>query len=60
MNLDREYLKREEQVMVYRQQEDLAKAALQQTKDKSVATTNGYGDAMDVDQDDEKEEAGHC
>lgn len=56
MNLDREYLKREEQVMVYRQQEDLAKAALQQTKDKSVATTNGYGDAMDVDQDDEKEE----
>lgn len=43
--------------MVYRQQqEENAKAALQQAKDKSIPTTNGYGDSMDVDQDDEKEE----
>lgn len=53
----REYLKREDQVMVFRQQqEENAKAALQQAKDKSIANANGYGDVMDVDQEDEKEE----
>jgi len=53
----REYLKREEQVMVYRQQqEENAKAALQQAKDKTIANANGYGDSMDVDEEGEKEE----
>ncbi|KAF8461901.1 hypothetical protein BDZ91DRAFT_367047 [Kalaharituber pfeilii] len=51
-----EYLKREDQVMVYRQQqEENAKASLQQqAKEKAAAI--GYSDAMDVDQEDEKEE----
>ncbi|RPB20758.1 actin-like ATPase domain-containing protein [Terfezia boudieri ATCC MYA-4762] len=48
----REYLKREDQVMVYRQQqEESVKAALQQAKDKSMD-----GDTMDVDEEGEKEE----
>jgi len=43
--------------MVYRQQqEESAKAALQQAKDKTAANANGYGDAMDVDEEGEKEE----
>lgn len=43
--------------MVFRQQqEESAKAALQQAKDKLTANANGYGDAMDVDEEGEKEE----
>lgn len=42
--------------MVYRQQqEENTKAALHQAKEKTAAG-NGYGDAMEVDQEEEKEE----
>ncbi|KAI5794394.1 hypothetical protein DFH27DRAFT_516354 [Peziza echinospora] len=53
-----EYLKREDQVMVYRQQQEEATRATmqQQAKDKAASGANGYSDAMDVDQEEEKEE----
>ena len=44
--------------MVYRQQQEEATRATmqQQAKDKAASGANGYSDAMDVDQEEEKEE----